>query len=298
MFNKKVQRYLVISTILVLTFSVLTASAKVEKKSDIGKPAELKAELMLFKKAYLIREPIYVKMSVTNVGKEEVWFYFVTKGGLKIKDSKGREYTCIVSSSHSSGIIKPGQTMEEETNLLLWFGIPENKFKIRFYLPPERYTIQYQPWKGVNSEVYEFRISEPEGKEIEAMNLLKEAYKLFVEKKYDLTINRLKSLVDKHPNSVYRPWALFETATTYKLAIEDWDKTLEIYRKLIDNHPNSREAVEVLSYLVYYYETGGDTNELSQYLNQIKVKYSNTAVSDAAEKQLRKVKVPQPDNSK
>jgi len=293
--NYKYLLYSALTTFLLCSFADIAIA---QREKDLGKPAQLKAELELYKREYLLRESIIVKMRVTNIGKEEGWLYFVTTGGLKIKDSKGQEYTCHVSSSLAPGIINLGQTLEEQTNLLLWFGIPENKFKVRHYLPPERYTILYKPRKDVSSETYEFSVLEPKGDEIQAMNLLKDSYQLFVEKKYDETIEKLEELISKYPNSVYRPWALFETATTYKLAIEDLDKTLEIYRKVIDNHPNSREAVEVLSYLVYYYETGGDTTELSQYLNQVKVKYSNTAVSEAAEKELRKVKGPQSDNSK
>jgi len=65
---------------------------------------------------------------------------------------------------------------------------------------------------------------------------------------------------------------------------------MDIYRKLVDSHPNSREAIEVLSYLVYYHEASGDTSGLSRYLREIKEKYPNTEVSEEAEKQLRTIK--------
>ncbi|MGB2697983.1 MAG: hypothetical protein WBD28_09035 [Candidatus Zixiibacteriota bacterium] len=72
MFNKRILRFVFISTLLFLWFSTSFGVVKGQiRTKDFGKPAtELEAKLILYKDQYLLREPIWVKITVTNRGVE------------------------------------------------------------------------------------------------------------------------------------------------------------------------------------------------------------------------------------
>jgi len=291
MSKKKFSPNAVFFTILIVCFCVISVIAIGQRGTDYGKPAtELVAKLVLYKNQYLLREPIWVKMKVTNIGKEEGWFYFCTRGCLKIKDSKGKEYPSHVSSSLSPVTIKPGETLEYELNLLGCFGIPENKFKIRYYLPPEKYTIGYELGKDIKSETYKFEIIQPRGDELKAMNLLKESYELLVQKKWNLQIEKLNEIIKNFSNSAYASKAYFEKSLIYGISIRDFDKKMNTLYELLNNHPNSREAVYGLPKIVENFLNKKDENECLKYLNDLIEKYPNTDIATEAEKQLRKIK--------
>jgi len=83
-FNNKIRNLLFLITFLILSIFVITTLAIGQRGRDLGKPAQLRAELELYKKEYLLREPIIVNMKVTNIGKEEGWLYFVKKGDVPV----------------------------------------------------------------------------------------------------------------------------------------------------------------------------------------------------------------------
>lgn len=264
-----------------------------------GEPPKLKVDLKLYKTKYLLREPIWVKFEVTNVGSDAGKFYFGNVDALIIKDSKGKVYACSVYIGRFAITIEPKQTLEKQSNILQYYGIPENKFKIHRYLPPEKYSMQYELDHCVQSDryrvkaksqIYTFQISDPKGDEIVAMNLLEESHDLFIEKKYDHSISKLDKLVKDYPKSVYASYALFEASVIYGLAIEDTQRTMEIYSKVVDGYPNSGEALEVLQRLIHYYQTKLDTPGLINYLSDLINKHPDTLVAKEAQKELVKIK--------
>lgn len=291
MFNKKILNFLFLSILIVSTVYINTIIAVGQRGRDFGKPAtELEAKLILYKDQYLLREPIWVKITVTNKGKDEGWFQFGRFTGFEIKDSKGQRYPCHVSISIAGAhIIKPGETFEYETNLLLWYGLPESKHKVWWYLPTEKYTIHYQLGKLTKSEVHHIEIVQPKGDELKAMKLLKDSYNLVIEKKTNKAIDKLDQLISKFPESVYAPHALWEMAGKYKIFIKDIQKTKETYQKLVDDYPHSRELIDALSNLVNAYVAQKDKAGCVSYLNSLIQKYPNTDIAREAEKQLEKL---------
>jgi len=293
MFNQRISKFMFISTFLLvcfnLSFAVIKGSAV---RRDLGKPAtDLEAKLILYKDQYLLREPIWIKITVTNKGEDEGWFYFARVTGFKIKDSKGEVYPCHVSFSTSGAtVIKPGETLEDETNLLLWYGLPENKFNFRRYLPPGEYTIYHQLNENIKSKVRHFEIVQPKSDELKAMKLLKDSYNLVIEKKTNDAIDKLHQLITKFPQSVYAPHALWEMAGKYRIFIKDIQKTKETYHKLVDNYPHSREAIDALSDLVNSYIAQKDQASCVSYLNNLIEKHPNKDIAREAEKQLEKIK--------
>jgi len=280
---------------------VLTSLAIGQRRGEKieGKPPKLEIGLELFKTKYLLREPIWARFKVTNVGSEAGKFYFDNVDALVIKDSKGEVYPCSVYIERFAITIKPEQTLEKQSNILQYYGTPENKFKIHRYLPPEKYSVYYELNHCVGSDSYRvkakskthtFEISDPKGDELKAMNLLKESHDLFIEKKYNEAISALNKIIEHYPKSVYAPYALLEVSSIYNLALEDSAKALEIYRRLINDFPNSGEAIARLSSLIYYYKTKPDKPGLITYLNDLIKKHPDTEVAKEAQKELAKLK--------
>jgi len=291
-----------IAMIEILFISCCLRAQVVRRGEEMGKPPKLEIELQLFKTQYLLREPIWARCKVTNVGTEPGKFYFDNLDALVIMDSKGKVYPCSMAIERVPITIKPGQTLEKEGNLFTYYyGIPENKFKIHRYLPLEKYSIYYELDQSVGSDNYRvkakskpytFDVLNPEGNELKAMNLLKESYDLLVEKKnnWPKSLEKLIELTTNYPKSRYLPHALLEIASTYKIHMKDSAKTLETYQKIIQNYPESREAVMVLSYLVHYYKTKPDIPGLINYLNDLIKKHPDTEVAKEAKKELAKIK--------
>ena len=263
-----------------------------------GNPPKLKIELQLFKTQYLLREPIWAKCEVTNVGTEPGKFYFDNLDALVIKDSTGQVYACSMAIERVPITIKPGTSLEKAGNLLGLYGVPEDKFRIHRYLPVGQYTICYELNQSVGSDAYKvyaksqldtFEVLEPESLEHEAMTLLMESYNLEIEKEWDRSLSKLNELLEKFPKSSYVPCALFEISGIHEIHFKNLEQTQKTYHIIVDNHANSGEAITVLSYLVHHYKTKPDIRGLIDYLDTLMKKHPGTAVAREAGKQLEKL---------
>jgi tetratricopeptide (TPR) repeat protein len=282
---------LTLITILGIVFILSCVYAQTVRRSEeMGKPPKLEAKLIMYKKEYLLREPIWIKVQVTNVGEKPGKFSFITHEGLVIKDSKGKGYPCNLTWESNPVTIEPKETFEEQLELLIEYGLPEDSFHVRWYLPSEKYTVFYSLRKDLKSEVCTFQVSTPEGDELKAMNFLKESHDLFIQKRYNESISKLNRIIQEYPKSRYVPYALFKLSGIYKIALEDFDKALEIYRKIINDFPNSGEAISRLSSVIYYYNTKPDKPGLINYLNDLMKKHPNTEVAKEAQKELAKIR--------
>lgn len=289
MLKKKIFRLSAIVALL-LCSTVLISLAMGQRRGEKieGNPPQLKIELQLFKTQYLLREPIWARCKVTNVGREPGKFYFDNLDALVIMDSKGKVYPCSIAIERVPITIKPGQTLEKEGNLLGYYGLPENKFRIQRYLPPEKYVGYYELDQAIGSEKYKvyaksqidtFEVLEPIGDELKAMNLLKESHDLRIQKKDKESLEKLKELVQKYPKSRYYLSALLMTAGS-----------LEAWYDLIKRFPDSREAVQAVGSIVLTYLYKKDKQGYIDAMNNLIKKYPNTDIAKEAEKQLKYMK--------
>ena len=194
MFGKKVLRILALFTVFLSFFFILILLASGQRRGEKveGEPPQLRVEIELNKREFLVGEPIWANCRVTNIGDKAGKFYFENVDALKITDSKGVAYQCSIAIERVPFTIKPGQVVEKESDLLYYYGIPENKFKLYNYLPSEKYSIYYELSHFVGSETYKiyakspidtFQVVEATGDEIKALNLLRESNNLLIEKK-------------------------------------------------------------------------------------------------------------------
>jgi hypothetical protein len=264
--------------VLFCVFPAWASGQKSLKELYALKESKLEVGLTLYETSYLLREPIWMKIKVTNVGLDTGRFYFRNFDALQITDSKGKIYPCRISVERHPRTINPGETLAKESNLLTWYGSPEDSFHVRHYLPPEKYSIYYALNKNVKSQTYHFEIHEPKNDELKAMNLLKEAYDLQVLKKDESYKDKLKELLKKYPESRYYVYALLMNADS----LDDW-------YDLIQRFPESREAVRAVRSIALTFEKEKDKKGYTQAMNGLIEKYPNTDIAKEAQKQLEKV---------
>jgi len=301
MFGKKLLRMLVLFPVFISLFfiSVLLASGQRRGEKIEGPPPILKVELQLNEKQYLVGEPIWVNCKVTNKGDKPGKFYFENVDALRITDSKGVAYQCSIAIERVPFTIRPGQVVEKESDLLYYYGIPENKFKLYNYLPSEKYSIYYELSHCVGSETYKiyakspidtFQVVEPGGDELKALNLLRESNNLLMEKKTEQAIHKLDQLSKIFLTSNYLPLALFRKIIIYRIYFEDFDKAEALSYDLIKRLPTSREAIRAVEVISAIYQNKKDKKGFWNAMNDLIKKYPDTDISREAEKQLEQVK--------
>jgi len=264
-----------------------------------GKPPILKAELQLYKRQFLVGEPIWVNCKVTNIGDKAGKFYFDNVDALIIKDLKGTAYQCSIAIERVPFTIKPGQVVEKESDLLYYYGIPENKFKPYNYLPPEKYSIYYELNHSVGldtsnvyakSEIDTFQVLAAEGNELKALNLLQESNNLLIEKKTEQAIMNLDQLIKNYPTSSYLSLALFRKIIIYRIYFEDFDKAEALSYDLVKRFPHSREAIRAVEEVSAIYQIKKDKNGFQNAMTNLIRKYPDSDISKEAEKQMQQVK--------
>jgi hypothetical protein len=249
-------------------------------------PPELTVKLRLFKKTYLLREPVWVEVSVANVGQHEGQFYFTTGDGLVIEDSKGTKYSSDIHVGREPVKIAPGETLRKEFDIFGFsLGVPhEESLKLFWYLPAEEYTIYYHLNQTVRSEAYRidaktpidtFEVLSPEGDDSEALKLLLESYDLQLEKRDRESIEKLQELVQKHPESGYVPWAMLRAANT-----------LEKWREVIRRFPESREAVAAVKSIALHFINKKDKQGYINAMSHLVEEYPNTDIAAEAQRRL------------
>jgi hypothetical protein len=263
--------------------STAAAQGRADPYLDLSKepPLQLELGLKMYKNTYLLREPIRVRVSVTNVGEHAGKFHFITGDALVITDSKGAILPCNMQIFRT-GItqIQPGQTMEDEVNLSSYaYGVPHTELKAFWYLPPDTYTISYRLHQThvsggslfAESAVDTFEVVEPHGDDSLALELLLQSYDLQIEKKYDRARETLDELLEKYPESGYVPYVRLKTATT----LEEW-------REIITRFPESGEAIDAVSSIAYHFTIEKDRAAYIQAMNELINQYPDTDIARAA----------------
>jgi hypothetical protein len=271
-------------------YSTAPAQRRGDPYRDLSKepPLQLELGLKLFKKIHLFREPIWVKVSVTNVGGHSGMFTFATGEALVITDSVGITYSPSAHFGRGMSEIEAGETWEHHLSLSTFgFGFPHSeKNKGYWYLPVGRYIIRYQlTQSGVSggnlnaeSSTDTFRVLQARGDEAEALDLLVQSYDLRIKKKYDESRQRLHELVEKHPKSPYVPWAMRSLAVTP-----------EAYREIIRKYPYSGEAVQAVVDIAGYFMNSKDKQGYIDAMNSLIAEYPNTEIAEAAERRLANI---------
>lgn len=246
--------------------------------------ADVKFELTLHKERYLPREPIRLKVSVTNVGDYTGRFSFDMCRGLLIKDSDGMVYPGQMWLGPPVFQIEPGETLETEYNIFTCgYGVPHDQQvgRVIRYLPPGTYTIQYPPQPvrppdgspESRSDIDTFEVVEPQGVDAKALLLLVESTDLRLEKKDQQSLDKLHELLEKYPESGYVPSAML-------LSANEPDKWLRLIRAF----PESREAVAAVKSIYTYL---GDPEMQRRSMQNLIEEYPDTDIAREARRFMR-----------
>jgi hypothetical protein len=257
----------------ILFISSCAHHQQVRRWGETSPPPKLEAKLELYKKSYLVREPIWVNIQVTNTGKQEGEFYFMTYDRLIISDSKGKKYPSHAFIEYINPVaLKSHEILRQQFDILNNYGAPRDSFHVRWYLPSEKYNVYYDLLKNVKSEICTFQVSEPEGDELKAMNLLKEAYDLQIQRNDKESLGKLKELIRLYPKSQYYIYALLLSAGS----LDDW-------YDLIQRFPNSGEAIQAIGSIALTYENKKDKQGFIDAMNNLIQKYPDTDIAKEAE---------------
>jgi hypothetical protein len=246
---------------------------------------ELELNLKLYKNKYLVREPVWIEISVTNVGKNKGEFCFASWEGIKIRDSKGKDYSSPAHIDRGVIDIEPGETLKKHFNVFAFgFGVSHaDRNRGPFYLLPEKYTVSYHldqkdqtDGSPEAEEVMDtFEVVEPKGEEAEALNLLLNSYDLKIQKKYRESTEKLQELLERYPNSVYAPWVMLKSADTPEARYE-----------LIKRFPHSREAVATVKEIVLLFVNKKDRRGFTQAMNRLVHEFPDTDIAKEAQSWL------------
>lgn len=271
-------RSLVNVILLVFPFLTFVTIGKIHANNQVTFRIEAKDK-------YLVGEPIWVDLYVTNNGKEEAtirpldtwWWEFK----VHLVNSKGD--TAKYSGYLVEGTPRPGPSIRpEETyyhcfNLSEDFGtwIDEYRPPLLKILKPGSYTLQVSQ-KGIVSNKIEFKVESPTGDE-------KKAYSLYLEAaRYHLNIQKADELLHKYPRSVYADLACYEMGVSYGMD-NDVQTYLKYAKKLISDYPNSGFIQRVLWDTVKNKTQTQQKNELAEIIKN----HPDTRAARFAEKLLK-----------
>jgi len=153
----------------------------------------------------------------------------------------------------------------------------------------------------VKSNVLKFKIKDPERDEKEALELYLEAEKLKWARdedgrknplKRELGFQKLLELVDKHPNSVYAPQALYSAIGIYLYSydLEERRKIIPVCIKLIEEYPKSYYFMSAFTELIDTYKILKNKEGAIKTINELIEKHPNTKISEEAERRLKQIK--------
>lgn len=256
------------NTILVSTFLLMLLISSV----SLAESQKLQLEIVLSKKTYLLNEPIWLDVTLTNVSGDTMRIVPLDPPcqggvGIELRDSLGNEmpYTgpSILLAPRKGFILDPGEPYYDCFDLLQLYCSSKMKGLINAYflrfLPPGKYKVRAL-YRSAFSQEIEFDVIEPTGDEREAYQLLHKAFPFLLDRKSDLMTQTLQELINRFPNSVYVEKAhreLFQRSElvekfpnsgynqinlkvlTGELAPEEKREFLE---KVIQDHPESRSA--------------------------------------------------------
>jgi hypothetical protein len=232
----------ILSSIVFLSlwvFPIMNAFAK-------DKPDSLEFRIKLEKETFLLYEPIWIDLYMTNLGEEKVDIKPLTTASQWLK-------IILVNSSNDTipykgeltGWVGWGPTFTVESKETLYicrdilegtdFGVLEKPMSLwgRSYLKPDTYKIIAIYKRHLTSNELDFTVLNPTGNEENALRMWKEGYAYQLKKKLNSSIEKWKELIDNYPESAYTASAL------RALCYYDKQNSIKHAEMLLSTNPNS-----------------------------------------------------------
>lgn len=253
---------------------------------------EMTMKIWVDKDTYLLREPIFVNYSITNVTDSllflsfnEIEEYFV------IKDQSGRFFGTSVRGMYAGGdTLLPEHPYSAWIEITSAYGVKQvGEYNSCLQMPSGGFF----PYNGAKSNTIKIKIKEPTGHEKNALNLYLEAQKLHWCKdrdpqKWEQAFYKYLELAERYPKSVYAPLSLY-TALFKAHVIKDKNVVISVCKRLIENYSDSYYIDDTFYNLVGNYKVLEDKTGAVEYMKQLIRKYPNSTVSRNAEYWLSEI---------
>ena len=203
-----------------MTLTVLLSLVSVSP-SVADEDQEWQLEIGLSKTTYLLREPIWLDLTLTNISSDTVrtvGLFPPSEGPVKIElwDSMGNEMPFVgpvheFFGPRSGFVLDTNEQYYYCYNLLELFNTHRGLLAAWFFglLPAGKYTVQAQSAGAISQEL-EFVVVEPEGQEREAFQMLSEGFARILGKEVDLAHRIFEDVLERDSTSVYAEKALRE----------------------------------------------------------------------------------------
>jgi outer membrane protein assembly factor BamD (BamD/ComL family) len=143
----------------------------------------------------------------------------------------------------------------------------------------------------VTSDTARFRVIQPQGREKEALDRLREIATLERPDTEDSAFLEYQELADRYPKSVYAPKALDAAAGVYFYSqnLEQRRRVIPVCMRLIEEYPDSYYFILAFTKLVHTYEILKDKEGAIKTMQELIKKHPESKISERAEYWLERI---------
>lgn len=270
----------------------------------------LRLSITSTKDVFFVREPIWIKTILTNVGEDslrvaplDIYAGFLLLS-LTTEDGTMTEFKWNLANYIGHGEdLAPAESVYVMYDLLQGYGkqVESGGYDPILDVGEYRLVADYRPGQfdssltipGVNSDILRFKVESPVGEEVKAFELLEVAHKYKwtkpqIENRKQKVREICQTIVERYPGSVIAPAAQYEIAKMLMPmtipAYEYWDpdEAMVECRRMIENYPDYPETKSTVYFLIRCYHEKKAEDEGKEYLRTIIDKYKGTLLSRTA----------------
>ncbi len=245
----------------------------------------LELKIGLDKSEFFVGEPIWVKISLKNLGDDAKQvtkmsfplviynksfdFNLIDSEGLRVKDSGIR------SDGLHTVTLNPNDSTYDYYDLLSFYGEPIHKLMgtVRKYLKPGSYKISAKlstPNISLPSNEIKFEVIEPNADEVESYELFKEAYtKWLISKEEQEASELFRRAIDTYPNSIYTDLHYSYLYKINSIGLRDYRACIDVIKEMIQRNPKSHVSEKFVKSLVFSYQRLNEDDVIINELNEL-----------------------------
>ena len=251
----------------------------------------LELKIGLDKSEFFVGEPIWVKISLKNLGDDAKQvtkmsfplviynksfdFNLIDSEGLRVKDSGIR------SDGLHTVTLNPNDSTYDYYDLLSFYGEPIHKLMgtVRKYLKPGSYKISAKlstPNISLPSNEIKFQVIEPNADEVESYELFKEAYtKWLISKEEQEASELFRRAIDTYPNSIYTDLHYSYLYKINSIGLRDYRACIDVIKEMIQRNPKSHVSEKFVKSLVFSYQRLNEDDVIINELNELNNQYGD-----------------------
>ena len=245
---------------------------------------------------FLSQEAIWIFINFKNITKDTLRIDRTTIcEGLRVEAIQGaRVPKYLRLSGIPSSLVVPGDSLFDLVDLNTYYGTTGGLYHGWRFIPKGGYRVYIRlPSYRIISDTIEITVSEPEGEELKAMNLLTEGMRLSEtvggERKAAIAkaYKKFEELVEKYPHSVYAPKALDRAAGCYSYVSGEEEKALQKCRELLERYPESPYYLGAITCIEIIYENDKDKAGALKEMKELMKKHPNSKIADRVRKAIQ-----------